>query len=137
MTRNELKGLIKECLVEILTEGAGVSAVRESKARQAHVPQPQRRHPALDAIAIPKKQSVEVPQQRRPAPPPPQNFNAITNDPMMASIFADTASTTLMEQVNADRGVAAAVNTGVDPSVFEGAANWASLAFSESPRKNR
>jgi|694.fasta_scaffold16405_6 hypothetical protein len=136
MTRNELKGLIKECLVEILTEGAGAAPMRESKVRQAPVaPPPQKRHPALDSIAIPKKQQVEAPQQRRPAPQP-QNFSAITNDPMMASIFADTASTTLMEQVNADRGVAAAVNTGVDPSVFEGAANWASLAFSDSPRKN-
>jgi hypothetical protein len=55
----------------------------------------------------------------------------------MASIFADTASTTLVEQVAQERGVTKAVDTGVDPSMFEGAGNWASLAFADSPRKNR
>ena len=62
----------------------------------------------------------------------------VPNDPVMASIFEDTASTTLREQVAADSGRSVQVNdTGVDPvALFEGADNWASLAFG-SPATNR
>jgi len=62
----------------------------------------------------------------------------VPNDPVMASIFEDTASTTLREQIAADSGRSVQVNdTGVDPvALFEGADNWASLAFG-SPATNR
>ena len=133
MTRNELKALIKECLVEIITEGSG--PVRESKSRQPAPPSPPpRRHPSLDSIVVGNR---PAPQPKRAPPIPPQNFNAITNDPIMASIFADTASTTLVEQVGAESGRGnPRVETGVDPGLFEGSANWATLAFADSPRKN-
>ena len=61
----------------------------------------------------------------------------LTDDPMMASIFADTAQTTLQEQVegrkpNADNA-AAVVNNAQDMSdIFEGAGNWAAIAFGET-----
>lgn len=138
MTRSELKSLIKECLIEIITEGSTAPKVQESRIRQPQAkpqPVPHRRHPALDSIVMGQKQ--EAPR-RNPAPPiPKQNFSAITSDPVMASIFADTASTTLVEQVGAESGrVSPRVETGVDPGLFEGSANWATLAFADSPRKN-
>ena len=137
MTRSELKSLIKECLIEIITEGSGVPKVQESRVRQPQAKsQPQqKRHPALDSIVMGQRQ--EAPR-RAPAPPiPKQNFSAITSDPVMASIFADTASTTLVEQVGAESGrVNPRAETGVDPGLFEGSANWATLAFADSPRKN-
>ena len=140
MTRSELKSLIKECLIEIITEGSGPSPVRESrqKVQQAR-PQPAappKRHPALDSIVMGGRQ--EVPRRTVAPPIPKQNFNAITSDPVMASIFADTASTTLVEQVGAESGRSnPRVDTGVDPGIFEGSSNWAALAFSEAPHKNR
>jgi len=133
VTRSELKSLIKECLVEIITEGSGTGPVRESAQARREQPQP-KRHPALDSIVHGQR---PAPQRREPPKPSPQQFNAITSDPVMASIFADTASTTLVEQVAQERGITKAADTGVDPSMFEGAGNWASLAFADSPRKNR
>ena len=133
MTKNELKALIKECLVEIITEGSG--PVKESKSRPVATPSPQpRRHPSLDSIVVGNR---AAPQPKRAPPAPAQNFSAITADPIMASIFADTASTTLVEQVGAETGRGnPRVETGVDPGLFEGSANWAALAFADSPRKN-
>ena len=61
--------------------------------------------------------------------------NIVPNDPIMASIFADTATTTLQEQISAESGRGNPVkDTGVDPmSLFENAGNWAALAFAEKP----
>ena len=64
--------------------------------------------------------------------------NIVPNDPIMASIFADTATTTLQEQISAESGRSGVPtkDTGVDPmSLFENAGNWATLAFAETPAK--
>ena len=65
---------------------------------------------------------------------------SITNDPIMQSILADTAKTTLQEQANADRKsggasmqetVAPGKNIEDIPIFAEGAQNWAALAFTD------
>ena len=138
MKRNELKTLVKECLLEILMEGVANNSqkqnVLESKVEQR---QPARRT-ALDHIIPPQRKDQQQQIQRKINDRNVEIAKNITNnDPVMSSIFADTASTTLREQVAADSGRSAPVNdTGVDPlSLFENAGNWASLAFSDSQVK--
>ena len=62
----------------------------------------------------------------------------------MASIFEDTAATTLQEQIAAERGApvtggdaASLAVANSDPSQLfaEASQNWAALAFSESSKK--
>ena len=62
----------------------------------------------------------------------------LTSDPTMASIFADTAQTTLQEQkegrstyIPADNAASAVQNTDDMSDLFEGAGNWAALAFGD------
>jgi hypothetical protein len=141
LKRSELKSIVKECLLEILMEGVanGVQQpIKESQA-QRHA---QNRRTALDYITANGSVSTERTSHQRPAREVNRNAELAKqmapNDPVMASIFADTASTTLREQVAADSGKQVhAQETGVDPmSLFENSGNWAALAFAE-PKANR
>lgn len=144
MKRSELKSIVKECLLEILMEG--VANGSQQSIKENHVQkQVQNRRPALDHITTSRKTSTEnVIRNNSQQPIRETNRNIelakqmAPNDPVMASIFADTASTTLREQVAADSGRQVhAQETGVDPmSLFENSGNWAALAFAE-PKANR
>ncbi len=144
LNRNALKSLIKECLVEILSEGLGETSEvqltetrQPSRRRKKTQRSRQERHeqhvrrPALDSISFKEKVNERV--------------SAMTSDPVMASIFQDTAATTLQEQVSANSNksshaeqvmangdAAAKAISGADPNDMFGdaAANWATLAFS-------
>ncbi len=111
--KQELKALIKECLVELLAEGLGSNLIESVKAAPRHVTPPTGtrnrdveplpnasrrtlppqavRHATLDERVTPRNTAVT----RTVIPPAVQ---AITRDPIMAAIFADTAQTTLVEQ---------------------------------------
>ena len=126
LSRGDLKNLVKECLIEILQEGAGaaVAAPRKKGSAAPKKGASRSRSRAKDNIRF--ESAVK------------KSAQSLTEDPIMQSIFADTAKTTLQEQYSsgtpavptADRGKAS--NTGVDPaSMFEGASNWADLAFSD------
>lgn len=140
MKRTELKSLVKECLLEILMEGVAAPSTKQ-QVKEAVEQQPRRR--ALDYV-LPNGQqrqvnnSKSIPQTNLKQKIASKVVESIVpNDPVMASIFEDTASTTLREQVAADSGRSIPTNdTGVDPvALFEGADNWASLAFG-TPTKN-
>ena len=149
MTREDLKGLIRECLVEIITEGASSSPaaqmmprarIKETAAVRAAIQDAPRRRTiggmSLDRPAIlredpQKKATAAVSVARR-----------ITSDPVLSSIFADTAATTLQEQASAEKmrpGTAAdpisLVTAQHDPQDLFGDAsnNWAALAFGDPP----
>ncbi len=72
-------------------------------------------------------------------------INSITTDPTMQDIFADTAATTLASQGLSNSGqkrmhhpadgAAALVKENAIEDLFEGASNWATLAFADSPKK--
>ena len=123
VSRAVLKSLVKECLVEILSEGlVGASEqIQESKRVAAKKKPPQRKRKTV------KKDII------------PETVRGVTDDPLMQSIFADTARTTLQEQTQADRRNVAPMDAqarmadAVDPSdaFGEAAQNWAALAFSE------
>lgn len=133
-----LKGIVKECLVEILAEGlladSPASSLKESRSKTrtkagSKKSTPTTRRPALDHIKMQKRE---------------ESINPIVpdvKDPIMASIFADTAANTFQTQVLAEtknstaqrmtHGDAAtkamAQNDPMD--IFDGADNWAKLAF--------
>ena len=131
-----LKGIVKECLVEILAEGllAGdtSSTLSESRPRTSKAKKPVRRsaRPALDHIRMNEREEDSI------KPIIPQ-----MSDPIMASIFADTAANTFQDQVLAEQkntlvqrmthgDTATKAMAQNDPmDIFDGANNWAKLAF--------
>ena len=134
LRRGDLKQIVKECLVEILAEGLAGDNDNLSESRIISSALPQER----------KKSS-------KPRPPAPDRFNravsrnvsSLTSDPLMASLFEDTARGTLQEQLEND-GKPGAVSMsetaapGADLSDVFGdraAQNWASLAFDGPSKK--
>lgn len=93
LSRNELKSIVKECIVEILTEGLGHDVqLSETVSRRNHVNN------------VPKR---NIPERRAQQPKMPPALNhavaiAASGNNIMADIFADTAKTTLQSQLNAD-----------------------------------
>lgn len=135
MSRTQLKGLIKECLVEILMDGISSDlSLNESKTSRVSKPRRQAasRRPALDSIQINKKIEGTV--------------ASITSDPVLGDILAETARNGMSDQntgsgrvnhidqiqTNGDR--AAKQMAGADPTdVFgDSSTNWAELAFAGS-----
>ena len=100
MTKNMLKGIVKECLVELLSEGLAPQGdiVLERKTRT----KPARR-PAQN-----KKRSIfdQMDQSFAGREPTTDFESAVSNaartatdDPVLREILADTAKTTLQEQL--------------------------------------
>ena len=133
LTKNQLKSIVKECLVEILSEGLAssgdimVEATTKKPTRTNRTaPVKAKRNPALDEVKF--NNAAE------------QRAASITSDPVMQSILADTARSTLQEQSQADRrrGAASMQETAAPgkniediPIFAEGAQNWAALAFTD------
>lgn len=155
LTRAELKLLIKEVLVEILNEGLGnvsptpklplagraplSGAVREARAGGKRQPD---FDPRLDTPVGGKKPNNQLKEAIRAT---------AGNDPIMASILRDTASTTL-PLLAADRNLGRVDEemaggkpgiqqveqiVGTPEEVFgeETAGRWADLAFMDGPGK--
>lgn len=143
--RSVLKAIIKECLVEILIEGIDSDSMEDQLIESVSKP---RRQKALDPmIAIQKRRDAldsKKVDTRKPIMSE-STINSITQDPTMQDIFADTAATTLASQglsnsssprhhVPADKA-AKMVNENKLSDLFDGANNWAALAFTDSPKK--
>ena len=132
INKNTLKSIVKECLVEILSEGISsqVSSPVPSKnslgRSRRHVTEAKAHRRVADNISFERKIADSV--------------DALTDNPVMGSIFADTAKTTLQEQYAAEgpgnqAGPAPVTDgsPGVDlGDIFgEASQNWATLAFTE------
>jgi hypothetical protein len=169
LSRTVLKGIVKECLTEIMAEAffpqsnsqmnemlnAGSSRgndqynnVQSNQFRQQQVssaPQQQKRSTHLDNITFGNQKKDEESFNKKIE----GVANSMTNDPILADIFKDTALTTLQEQVSADRGRpgnipaakgdqaarTASVSEPVDLFGAEASNKWAQLAFSDNIRK--
>ena len=129
LSRSALKGIVKECLVEILSEGIGSTeasineTVNRKPPKRSRGTRKNQRSP-LDTVTFDNKVNEAV--------------SDLTDDPIMASIFADTAKTTLQEQYAAGQpGGQSSNDPGVDlnsldADLFSGASqNWAYLAFDD------
>ena len=147
MTRDDLKSLIKECLVEIVTEGAvSRPRLRESAPARPSAAQEPPRRKTIGGMSLDRPAMSLPPQSARRETAPVQAQSVvkkITSDPVLASIFADTAATTLQEQAQAERmrpGAAsdpfavASANREADEMFGDAAHNWAALAFGQADR---
>lgn len=160
MTKQQLKAIVKECLMEILQEGLGnVSAPTYSQRDNENYNQsrpPVSRQPVINPALLSQKKKVsplDMPatpfNQRKPSMSDVIKVES-RGDPIMAKILADTARTTLPNMIsNGDTGVMSEgfrpahsitqqeqIN-GTPEQVFgeEVASRWANLAFAESPIK--
>ena len=135
VTRGDLKGIVKECLIEILAEGLladGASQMLETTTR------PKKKRPSPKRRRRPQVQHDQLIQE---------TVSGLTDDPLMTDIFSDTARGTLQDQMVAEsRGSIAGGDSAshqasmADPDDLfgEAAENWAALAFSgPGPNKSQ
>ncbi len=89
MTKTELKSIIKECLLEILTDGlgAGLNEVKQKK-NQSQKLMEEKEHARRTQLR--KKEIAD-------------SVSLATNDPVLREVFAHTANVTMREQMDADR----------------------------------
>tara|TARA_R110000824_G_scaffold28008_7_gene94508 strand:+ start:2485 stop:2946 length:462 start_codon:yes stop_codon:yes gene_type:complete len=150
ITKLKLKDAVKECLIEILQEGLIQSTeLVESKAshknnlnKTAH----KRSHHQTSRTGAYNKTASLPPQQAQHQVIKEQIVSQMTEDPILADIFVDTAQTTLMEQKVAERGGPARITAGGDAAAHkasisdpqdlfgDSANNWAALAFPNSKK---
>jgi len=141
-TRNELKTVVKECLIEILAEGMGASTkndISESVKKQSLKNNVSPTFPAA-------KQNTARARIQSQALREAIKAEAGGND-IMASILADTAEKSLPAMLESDRpgvanlpkrGAAESIVASTDPEDLFGeevASKWASLAFDVTPKK--
>lgn len=150
MSRDQLKALVKECLVELLSEGLGTSSLQQERRQ---VPRSSGRSIAGMTESRSRRSQFD-PRLDTPVSsgriPSDALKDAIKREsggnPIMESIFADTAKTTLVQQLAAgDSSGGAQGSTGGlsqkeqfkgDPEQVFGedvASRWANLAFMDKP----
>jgi|ETNvirnome_2_130_1030620.scaffolds.fasta_scaffold00296_7 hypothetical protein len=147
-SRRDLKDVVKECLVEILQEG--LSGDRQTSMMAESISSRE----TMSQDPLPRKRSLDnISWNKKPKKNP--NFeknidnitNQMTSDPILASVLADTAMTTLQEQASADSGMrhspsaargdsADLMMSRSDPiDIFgESAGKWAELAFGNASK---
>ena len=139
--RSELKSIVKECLVEILSEGLlhdNSNSIQESINRKNFTKKPSKRTSHLDKITFGQSNKKNTNRKIN------ANIDTnITSNPIINSMLKDTALSTLQEQASAEKNPYAAaaarqgdqatkiVNSSSPESLFgEASDKWASLAFS-------
>lgn len=141
INKDQFKSIVKECLLEILNEGLNFQPQRSQKLE---VNESAKRSRPSDLISYSKQQ-----------PAPQQNLkkikeqvNAVAGgDPIMASIFADTAKNTLPQMLK-NESSHHVVMEGADPASRMAAMSspvelfgeemtdkWSALAFTPSSNK--
>lgn len=145
LTKSSLKGIIKECLIELLSEGLSSSpeSLAESFTRGDIVKETINKD---KHISTKKSLNREKPRNPNFEKVAMTTVSSITSDPIMAEMFADTATGTLQEQIQAEGKLpanrfgdsAAKKIDSIDDisEIFgESSGNWADLAFSEAKNK--
>ena len=145
VSRSVLKKLVKECLVEILFEGLdddGEVLEENKRSRPRRSSQKQKEAEEFQRVAVERKKMLR--ERTRPQVDGKKLASQITDDPIMAEIFAQTAQTTLPGMINAESrhghmpvatdGASRIVQENDLEDLFEGAGNWATLAFSSKTK---
>ncbi len=161
MNKEQLKALIKECIVEVLSEGLGSRLVEHAGRPTGQVLQSGqvstglRRPPPSQAQRLAFDPKLDTPVNRGMG----QSANTRVleaaikasshGNSTMAAIFADTAATTMVEQSKyreptsagssqASHGISSVEQINGNPDEIFGedaAARWADLAFMDAPAK--
>ena len=134
LSRNTLKEIVKECLVEILAEGL-------SEGKPQKLEENFNKFSRSSSPTRPKtKQKMQLKENPSFKSNAAKAINSVTSDPIMASIFADTAENTLQEQTSAENrnpvvagDTASQIASQNNPTELfsESSRNWAALAFSD------
>jgi len=138
ITKQQLKEIVKECLVEILAEGMGSStksSIQEATLRSSK-PAAKQSPPAIR-----RGEHVKYSQTMAETIKRESKGNSV-----MASIFADTAVNTLPTMMNESPrnqppppagSVESIVANSAPEDLFgdEASSKWAQLAFMETPKK--
>ena len=135
LLRSELKNIVKECLVEILSEGLSAEAATPS------VKTPQTSADRKNRLSEVATQDTARSQQADVEARHKNIANSLTDDPVLASVLAESHQT-VASQIAAERAgmhamagdpAARAVAHNDPMEIFaESAGNWAQLAFSDS-----
>ena len=147
ITKNVLKDIVKECLIEILAEGVFPDGQSKTSSKARNLKESIRN----SMPATPRQKASlerESPKRKRASDRLLKTARNLTNDPVLNEVLADTAQTTLQNQLSADSkgssvlssisgmpgaDKAAVVVENNDPSDLFGeetAGKWAQLAFS-------
>ena len=153
MSRGQFKEIVKECLIEILSEGMGsTSNIKESISRHQvsskNLSSIRPDHSQLnrrpqDTISYGQKNAASILDKKVISE---VIKNEAKGDAVLASILADTASTTLpnmlmnegRNQPTAPVGSVERVVASSEPNELfgdEAASKWAALAFMDTPKK--
>ncbi len=157
LTKTELKGIVKECLIEILAEGL-IDAPSRGSSKKASLKESILRRQNLQGVegytkrsaAPPKKtkrsshlDAISYNTQQAPEPSPAMAKAAsITSDPILSEMLMDTAQNTFHEQAAAERNRGLSSSRPADQAAMiventeledlfgaEEASKWATLAF--------
>jgi len=151
ITKNQLKTIVKECLIEILAEGMGPSTMQnvseavKKNSTSSLKQQVQRQTPSVASVMqqTASKTRLDAARNLKETILKEAGGNSI-----MADILADTAAKTLPAMIESDRSkvVTAPVGT-IERAVAahspeqlfgeEAASKWAALAFAEPSNKLR
>jgi hypothetical protein len=148
VSKSLLKSIVKECLIEILAEGMGNSLVEAVSLQEETLPsQPSRQRPTLPKAPARRlsqahlDRRVQAPPRTGPSPIEAAIKEGSGGDPILASMLADTARTTLPAMLEGDRSMQGGSAGGVEQithspeEIFgeETTSKWADLAF--APRR--
>lgn len=141
LTKSDLKQIVKECLVEILSEGMGASLPSVNEVKK----QAPKKSNAIPHSSVMRQNAERV---RMPSSALKEAIKIESaGNPIMASILADTAANSLPSMLESDvpgkftpmpTGAAERVVASASPEDLFGeetASKWASLAFAPSPKK--
>jgi hypothetical protein len=128
LKRSVLKSVVKECLLEILSEGIN------SNTQATSTIQPKGNASAQQSL-------TENTEKHTQSSSITDAIAGITDDPILAAVLGDTARTTLVEQTGADRqGQMSQMRTTSeggtsddrgDQQEPDGASHWSALAFAD------
>lgn len=150
LSRNDLKNLIRECMIEIMAEGLNRDpdkVVTEAR-RTVSVPSPRASSAAATKIGGTPLPSRDQMAKKRAAAQNQQKVVAesLSPDPVMQSIFADTLASSTFAQMDSNISGEQRPGLGGDTSspgvpidqigiLAESSSKWAALAFeNKKPR---
>ena len=138
LSRSALKGLVKECLVEILAEGIGLDSppVRANTAastaslneNKKRIAKRESRRSSADNMRVQSRNDTLVESLAGTNPVMREIFNDTLKNTMAAQPNVDENSSLVQRTVHGDGATKQMLNS--DPmSLFDGSSNWESLAF--------
>jgi len=140
LKKEDLKSLIRECLIEILSEGLDFSRKSNynlSRQLEENINYKKEGYPNSRYVK-------EILPNKNYEKNVSNVIDKTTSDPVLKEIFADTIQTTLQEQNEADRKkgyikpkdqISQIVENNDPADLFgEASNNWAALAFSDSKK---